>query len=56
MVLQTFKYFEASERYRHKYNDKLSFNVGAVQRLSEPYGYDPLKNGNYQMEIYIIHF
>ena len=45
------KYFEASERYRHKYNDKLSFNVGAVQRLSEPYGYDPLEewklsNGN----------
>ena len=45
------KYFEASERYRYKYNNKLSFNVGAVQRLSEPYGYDPLEewklsNGN----------
>jgi len=45
------KYFEASQRYRHKYNNKLSFNVGAVQRLSEPYGYDPLtewklSNGN----------
>ena len=45
------KYFEASERYRYKANNKLSFNVGAVQRLSEPYGYDPLAewlldNGN----------
>ena len=45
------KYFEASERYRYIYNNKLSFNVGAVQRLSEPYGYDPLEewilsNGN----------
>ena len=37
--------------YRHKLNNKLSFNIGAVQRLSEPYGYDPLEewllsNGN----------
>jgi len=45
------KYFETSERYRYKLGDKLSFNVGAVQRLSEPYGYDPLEdwklsNGN----------
>ena len=45
------RYFEASERYRYKHNNKLSFNVGAVQRLSEPYGYDPLEewklsNGN----------
>ena len=45
------RYFEASERYRYKHNSKLSFNVGAVQRLSEPYGYDPLEewklsNGN----------
>jgi len=45
------EYFEASERYRYKYNNKLSFNLGAVQRLSEPYGYDPLEewklsNGN----------
>jgi len=45
------RYFEASERYRYKQNDKLSFNIGAVQRLSEPYGYDPLEewklsNGN----------
>ena len=45
------RYFEASERYRYKQNSKLSFNIGAVQRLSEPYGYDPLEewklsNGN----------
>ena len=45
------KYFEASERYRYKVGKKLSFNIGAVQRLSEPYGYDPLEewmlsNGN----------
>ena len=36
------KYFETSERYRLKANSKLSFNVGAAQRLSEPYGFDPL--------------
>ena len=45
------KYFETSERYRYKVNDKLSFNAGLAQRLSEPYGYDPLAewmldNGN----------
>ena len=45
------EYFEASERYRYKLGNKLSFNIGAVQRLSEPYGYDPLEdwllsNGN----------
>ena len=34
-------YFETSERYRLKLG-KLSFNIGAAQRLSEPYGYDPL--------------
>jgi hypothetical protein len=36
------KYFETSERYRLKANNKLSFNIGAAQRLSEPYGFDPL--------------
>ena len=37
------KYFEASERYRKQFGDgKLSINAGAVQRLSEPYGFDPL--------------
>ena len=45
------EYFEASERYRYKIGRKLSLNVGAVQRLAEPYGYDPLEewllsNGN----------
>jgi len=37
------KYFEASQRYRLKVRDgKLSFNWGVVQRLAEPYGFDPL--------------
>jgi len=45
------EYFEASQRYRHRIGSKLSLNIGAVQRLSEPYGYDPLEewllsNGN----------
>ena len=39
------KYFEASERYRLQLGEKgkFSFNVGAVQRLAEPYGFDPLE-------------
>ena len=37
------KYFETSQRYRYKVNRKLSFNIGAAQRMSEPYGYDPLE-------------
>ena len=38
------KYFEASERFRFQIGElgKLSFNIGAVQRLAEPYGFDPL--------------
>ena len=45
------RFFEVSQRYRYKANNKLSFNLGTVQRLSEPYGYDPLEewllsNGN----------
>jgi len=36
------EYYEASQRYRYNYNDKLSFNIGAAQRIAEPYGYDPL--------------
>ena len=36
------QYYEASQRYRYKYNKHLSFNIGAVQRIAEPYGYDPL--------------
>ena len=45
------EFFEFSQRYRQKIGKKLSFNIGAVQRLSEPYGYNPLEewmlsNGN----------
>lgn len=45
------KYFEASERYRHRKGRNLSWNVGLTHRLAEPYGYDPLAewmldNGN----------
>ena len=39
------KYFEASERYRLKVREgKLSFNGGLVQRLAEPYGFNPLQD------------
>ena len=37
------KYFESSQRYRHKMGKKFSWNVGIVQRISEPYGYNPLE-------------
>ena len=37
------KYFESSQRYRQKVGDKFSWNVGIVQRISEPYGYNPLE-------------
>jgi hypothetical protein len=45
------KYFETSERFRKQFGKKFSLNIGAVQRMSEPYGYDPLDewlldNGN----------
>ena len=45
------EYFEASERYRFKYNRELAFGIGLTQRLADPYGYDPLAkwmldNGN----------
>lgn len=45
------EYFETSERWVQRVGKKLSFNVGAVQRLAEPYGYNPLdewllENGN----------
>ena len=36
------EYFEATQRLRLNSKGKLSFNFGAVQRLAEPYGYDPL--------------
>ena len=39
------KYFEASERFRLKVRDgKLSLNGGLVQRLAEPYGFNPLED------------
>jgi len=37
------EYFEASQRYRHQINNKLSLNAGVLQRFAEPYGYDPLE-------------
>ena len=39
------KYFEASQRYRLQLGEagKLSFNFGTVQRLAEPYGFNPLE-------------
>jgi len=45
------EFFEASQRYRHKLGRKFSLNIGAVERFSKPYGYDPLEewmlsNGN----------
>ena len=36
------KYFEASERYHYYVNSNFSVNIGAAQRLAEPYGYDPI--------------
>ena len=38
------EYFEASQRYRHKVNNKFSLNVGIAQRFAEPYSYDPLES------------
>ena len=35
------KFFESSQRYRHDYKG-ISVNVGLAQRMSEPYGFDPL--------------
>ena len=34
-------YFESSQRFRQKFNRKFSVNIGAMQRISEPYGFDP---------------
>jgi len=36
------KYFESSQRYRYKFSRKFSVNIGAAQRIAEPYGYNPL--------------
>tara|TARA_Y100000593_G_scaffold2895_1_gene5796 strand:- start:227 stop:1264 length:1038 start_codon:yes stop_codon:yes gene_type:complete len=45
------EYYEASQRYRHTVRKGFSINIGASQRIAEPYGYDPLNewklsNGN----------
>ena len=48
------KYFESSQRLRFNSKNKLSFNLGAVQRLAEPYGYDPL--AEWQMQSGHIHY
>ena len=37
------EYFEGSQRLRLNVNPRLSFNVGVAQRISEPYGYNPLE-------------
>jgi hypothetical protein len=42
---------EASQRYRYKIGKRLSLTAGTAQRISEPYGFDPLaqwvlSNGN----------
>ena len=36
------EYFEGSQRFRLKLGNKFSLHAGVAQRLSEPYGYDPL--------------
>jgi hypothetical protein len=45
------EYFQASQRYKRNITRELSVNIGTAQRLSQPYGYDPLaewmlSNGN----------
>ena len=37
------EYFEASQRFRLKLGNKFSLHAGVAQRISEPYGYDPLE-------------
>ena len=41
------EYFESTQRLRVKASNKLSFNIGAAQRLAEPYGYDPLEEWSF---------
>ena len=41
------EYFESTQRLRLNASKKLSFNLGAVQRLAEPYGYDPLEEWSF---------
>ena len=45
------KFFESSQRYRKELKNGISLNIGIAQRMSEPYGFDPLEewllsNGN----------
>lgn len=47
-------YFEGSQRGRINLGKKLSLNLGVVQRLSEPYGYDPL--GEWMLANNSIHY
>ena len=42
------EYFEGTQRLRLNGNKKLSFNIGAAQRLAEPYGFDPLQEWKIQ--------
>ncbi len=42
------EYFESTQRLRLNGKKKLSFNLGAVQRLAEPYGYDPLEEWSFE--------
>ncbi len=48
------EYFESTQRVRLNGNKKLSFNIGAVQRLAEPYGFDPLEQ--WQLENDYLHY
>jgi hypothetical protein len=47
------EYFESTQRLRLNGNKKLSFNIG-VQRLAEPYGFDPLEQ--WQLENNYLHY
>jgi len=48
------EYFESTQRLRLRGKKKLSFNIGAVQRLAEPYGFDPLEQ--WQLENNYLHY
>ena len=48
------EYFEASQRFRLKLGKKFSLHAGVAQRISEPYGYDPLEE--WKLETGDIHY
>ena len=48
------EYYEATQRFRFRGKKKLSFNIGGVTRLAEPYGYDPLEE--WKLENDYIHY